>query len=364
MLKIVFVALILGLLCTACGRQTIESATTTPIIQINTATLPPSPTSRPSDTPLPPPLSSTVTPVEGVASTQLNVRSEPSTAGIILGIIPANTKVQIIGKDPGEGWWQILYSEVNEGKGWVTAQYVTMAGKPEVPVIGGDGPNPESTNVAIIQQQLNVRSGPGTSFNSLGTLNPQDVAILLGKDANGAWLQIEFNAGPDGKGWINAAFARAQSVDQLPIVGGTGQVIGTGTPVDTPPPLTPTVVPAPIDNDSAQSPAINVAFTATGTRALQFMSDVSAPTGDTDDWIQFTPFTQLVLLELTCLGNGQVTLDLQQNGQVIPRWGTLTCGDSLSVEVDPGAAYLLHIQASQSAELSYIQYTLKITSIP
>ena len=316
-----------------------------------------------------------MTPVEGITSTQLNVRADPSTASDVLGIIPANTTVQIVGKDPGENWWQILYPvgvypEVGQanpfqgGKGWVTAQYVSTASKPEVPVIGGGGSNPDNPNMAVIQEQLNVRSGPGTSFNSLGTLNPQDVVSLTGKDSNGAWLQIEYSAGPEGKGWINAAFAQAQGVENLPIVTDAGQVIGTGTPVNTPLPPTLTVVPAPSDNDSAQAPAVNVAFTASGTSSLQFTSDVSSPTGDSDDWIQFTPFTPTVTIELTCTNNGLLTLELSQNNQPVSNWGNLNCGESKAVTTQAEITYQLHIQATASDQLNYTRFTIKITSVP
>jgi uncharacterized protein YraI len=283
-----------------------------------------------------------------------------------LGIIPADSKVRIVGKDPGESWWQILYPEAeqgNEGKGWVTAQYVSTAVKPDVPVVGG-GASPENSNVAVIQRQLNVRSGPGTSFNSLGTLNPQDVVALTGKDSNGAWLQIEFSAGPDGKGWINAAFARAQGVENLPVVSDAGQVIGTATPENTPLPPTPTVVPAPIDNDSAQAPAVDVTFTAAGTRSLQFTSDVSSPTGDTDDWIQFTPFSSRVVLELTCTGNGSMAVELFKDHQLVQSWGTLNCGQSTAIVTEVGTDYALHFQAAATTELSYVRFTVKITSAP
>ncbi|HZJ25386.1 MAG TPA: SH3 domain-containing protein, partial [Anaerolineales bacterium] len=217
--------------CTATATPT-RTTSATPFIL--TTTIPLTPSSPPTETPLPPP-TPTITPVEGVSSTQLNVRSEPSTASAVLGIIPPNTKVEIIGKDPGGSWWQILYPAGTQGKGWVTSQYVTSGSPPEVPVIGG-GANPNDGNVAVVQQQLNVRSGPGADFNSVGTLNPQDVARLIGKDANGLWLQIEFVAGPDGKGWISAAFVQAKGVEGLPILTESGTVVGTGTPMDTPQP--------------------------------------------------------------------------------------------------------------------------------
>ena len=351
----------LTLFCAGCDIKVSQITPETPTAVIVTATLPATLTPQPSQTPLPPPPSPTVTPVEGIASTQINVRAEPSTVSEVLGIIAANTKIQIVGKDPGSSWWQILYPEGKDGKGWVAAQYVTTPGKPEVPVIGGAGVNPNTGNMAVIQQQLNIRSGPGTSFNSLGTLNPQDVVSLTGKDANGAWLQIDFAAGPEGKGWVNAAFVQAKDVDKLPIVTDAGQVVGTGTPVDTPLPSTPTVVPAPMDNNSAQAPAVNIVFSATGTRSIQYASDVSSPNGDTDDWMQFTPFTQTVRVDLACTGNGSILIEVLQNNQTIQN---LPCGSNQALTTAAGTAYLIHIQAPASGTLTYIRYTVNITSIP
>jgi len=333
--------------------------TSTPFII--TATLPPTQTPLPSETPLPPPPQPTTAPVEGMTSTQINVRAEPSTVSAALGIIPENTKVEIIGKDPGENWWQILYPQGVDGKGWVTAQYVTTAGKPEVPVIGGGGPNPNSGNVAIIQQKLNVRSGPGTGFNSIGTLNPQNVVNLTGKDANGAWLQIEFASGPEGKGWINAAFAQAKGVENLPIITETGVIVGTGTPTDIPLPPTPTLLPAPMDGDSAQSPAVDITLSATGPHSFQYSSDVSSPAGDTEDWIRFTPHTQTTRVEITCSGNGTLFLEVVQNNSVQQ---SLTCGESTTVDSTPGIVYILHVKSSQAEGLQYSRFTLRVISIP
>ncbi|HEU0294914.1 MAG TPA: SH3 domain-containing protein [Anaerolineales bacterium] len=364
---------LLIILCAGCGIQ-VNEVGITPTLQIITTTLRPLETPRSTETPVSFPATQlpTVTPVEGITSTQLNVRAEPSTASAVLGVIPANAKVQIVGMDPGESWWQILYpdaGQANEGKGWVTAQYVTTVGRPEVPVIGAAGsnlgnPNAAPAALAIIQQQLNVRSGPGTSFNSLGTLNPQDVVALTGKDANGAWLQIEYSTGPDGRGWINAAFAQAQGVERLPIVTDAGQVIGTATPVDTPLPPTATVLPAPNDNDSARAPAVNVTFAATGTHSLHFTSDVSSPTGDSEDWIQFTPFTQKVILELTCAGNGLLTLELLQNNQPFMDGNPIACGESRMITTQAGMAYQIHFQANASEQLNYTRFTVKVASLP
>ncbi|HSQ40554.1 MAG TPA: SH3 domain-containing protein, partial [Anaerolineales bacterium] len=87
--------------CSVSIQTELPTTTPQPII---TATLPPSLTPYPSGTPLPPPPTPTVAPVQGTTSTQLNVRAEPSTASEVLGIIAANQSVQIIGQDPGGNW--------------------------------------------------------------------------------------------------------------------------------------------------------------------------------------------------------------------------------------------------------------------
>ncbi len=96
-------------LLAGCGSQANNEALTTPTLLVITSTLSPTGTPRPSETALPPPPASqpTVPPVDGITSTQVNVRAEPSTVSNVLGIIPPDMRVEIVGKDPGENWWQI-----------------------------------------------------------------------------------------------------------------------------------------------------------------------------------------------------------------------------------------------------------------
>ncbi len=356
--------IILAVLGSGCDVQ-IHAATApaaTPLLI--TATFPAPPTGAPTETALPPPPPPTTAPVEGVTSTQVNVRAEPSTAAGILGMLPANTRVEITGQDPGGNWWQIDYPQGPDGKGWITAQYVTTASKPQVPTIGGNQADPQGGNVAIVQQQLNVRSGPGTGFNSLGTLNPQDVVKLTGKDAQGAWLQIEYAAGPDGKGWINAAFVRAQGVENLPIVAETGLVVGTGTPTVIPATVTATVVPAWADNDSAQAPIVSVIFEPNGTRILIYNGDVSSPQGDAEDWIAFKPDGPFVFIQLECFGSGSLQIELTENSLAVSTY--INCNEPMKqIRVQPGSNYLLHLRATPSAGgLQYTSYILTIKTEP
>lgn len=341
----------LTVVCAGCSFTVDVIEPVTPTALIITSTLPPSPTVEPSETPLPPPPTGTVVPAAGRTSTQVNVRAEPSTAGAVLGIIAENTNVEIIGKDPGGNWWLINYPQAAEGKGWVTAEFITTTEEPNVPVIG------EGVS-AIVQQQLNVRSGPGTSFNALGTLNANDVVTLTGKDSAGVWLQIEFASGPDGKGWVNAAFVQATGVENLPIVAEGNVVVGTGTPTNAPTPSTPIAIAAPVDGDSPSAPAVNVTLSPTGTKSFQYSSDVSSPVGDAEDWIQFTPSAGAVLVELECEGSGSYIAEVLADG-VPPQ--NLVCGKIILIPTIPNTVHAIRFQSAPMGDLQYTRFTVIVT---
>jgi len=363
--KLKFIFSILSvLLLSSCAPGSSQPIGATATVFLVTSTLPVTPSSLATSTLLPPPSQPTVAFIEGTTSTQLNVRTDPSTASKVLGIIPANTKVQILGKDPGENWLQIVYPQGVGGKGWVTAQYVATATGTEVRVIGGDGSNPTHGNVAIVQQQINVRSGPGTDFNSLGTLNAQDVVDLTGKDAGGAWLQIEYSSGPDGKGWVNAAFVQAKGVENVPIITEAGEIVGTGTPTSSPPTPTSTVIPAWEDGDSQDNPIASVIFEPLGTHTLIYSGDISTPSGDAQDWIQFTPYSQVVFASLDCLGNTTLQVNWLESGK--PSVLQLACGDTRKeFVVTAGAIYIIHLQVPQFlGGVQYFPYTITIEAGP
>src|SRR5574341_200868 len=354
----------IALFVSGCGLNLSMPNAVTPTPFIITSTLPPTIPPPITDTPPPPALLPTAAPIEGTTSTQLNVRGEPSTAGVPLGLISAFAKVQIIGKDSSGNWYQILYTAAPDGKGWVTAQYVQVKDKEAIPVIGGasgSGSGPSG----VVTQQVNVRSGPGTDSRALGTLNPNDVITLTGKDANGAWLQIRYAGAPDGKGWIAAAYVQTSGAEDLPIISPSGEVVGTGTPTTVPPTITPTLVAAPQDGDSAQSPAVNITFSPSGTGSLIYSSDVSAPQGDQEDWIQFTPYNPVVTMALACTGNGTLKVELWQNGSLLQNWGSLACSGTRQLSLSSGQPYLLRLYVvPANSGLEYIRYTLSLRAIP
>lgn len=98
-------------------------------------------------------------------------------------------------------------------------------------------PTPAYPYVVITSaDSLRVRSGPGTEYDSLGSLLPQQQARITGRNGLGAdlWWQINFPLGTEGVGWIfgDPQYAVAHHTDNVPVV-------------EAPPLPTPTASPTP-----------------------------------------------------------------------------------------------------------------------
>ena len=113
-----------------------------------------------------------------VTASQLNVRSSASTDGERVASLNYGARVEILEKSGNWG---------RTKDGWVSLDYIyqdgTTGAKTAKGVVTGD--------------QLNVRSGPGTKYDSVGTLNSGDEVTILHivEVGNTSWGNIS-------KGWI------------------------------------------------------------------------------------------------------------------------------------------------------------------
>jgi uncharacterized protein YraI len=339
------------ILCTACGVNiTSENTIATP--EFVTATLAGTFTPAPSPTAIPTSPLPTVPPVEGTTTTQLNVRTEPSTAGVSLGVITAFSKVQILGRESNGAWYQIVYPSGPDGKGWVTATYVQVDADLVIPVVSV-GTDTGLSRSGLVTGPLNVRSGPGTTYESLGTLSVNDVVAVVGRDSSGSWMQIEFKGAA---GWAAAEFMKVDGADALPVTAQatSSTLAGQST---TAPQQTPAVLPAVDDHDSKQEPAASMVFSPAGARTFQFNGNVSAPLGDREDWLQFTSFSTSLLLEVKCSNEG-LGIELWDEAQFLGN--TYACQDVKRLQITAGQTYFLHITAHESAGSLVTRYDLKL----
>lgn len=85
---------------------------------------------------------------------------------------------------------------------------------PEVPPTPTPSPTPDFA-LAIADGTVNLRSGPGTAFGTVGQLSGGESARILGKNEDGSWLQIERS---NDDAWVISRLVTIQgSPDQIAI---------------------------------------------------------------------------------------------------------------------------------------------------
>jgi serine/threonine protein kinase len=140
-----------------------------------------------------------------------------------------------------------------------------------------DTPAPQ-TPQAIIQQEIEVRSGPGDDYPLLGLLPPNASVEITSRDQSGDWWQIETSLGTDNQGWIRAdeEAAIASNIDTLPIA--------VAPPTSTPPPTETATVPPPTETPvpSTDTPTPTVVPTDTPAPTVEIAAPVptASPTPD------------------------------------------------------------------------------------
>lgn len=230
--------------------------------------LPDDPERRFALPPLLPPAEGTALPLNppgpdamtGTALQLLNVRTGPGLGYLSMGTIPSGTVLSMTGRLEDNAWFQIEYPSGPDGRAWVSGALVeldvgakqlplynllatpvteappqaeepTLASDAETPqtVVETDAPAATPTPnlpTGIVTTQINVRSGPASSFASLGMLNQNERVVITGRTLNGLWLQIEYLSASDGKGWVAAAYITLNSnITKLPYFDNQGTPI-------------------------------------------------------------------------------------------------------------------------------------------
>ncbi len=147
---------------------------------------------------------------------RLNVRSGPGTGFGVVTILDAGAFVTVLSRNADSSWVQIQLA--GGAQGWVNARYIALS----VPIgslpVTAQGTGASGSVVAFF---LNVRSGPGVVFPVVGVLSSRDGVNLIGRNADGSWVEIVLPAGT--RGWVNRHWLRINiDVNALPITDGSG----------------------------------------------------------------------------------------------------------------------------------------------
>jgi uncharacterized protein YraI len=133
------------------------------------------------------------------------------------------------------------------------------------------GPStPEGVYITVTYTEpMNVRGGPGTSYDILGQIQPGEMLPALGISPGREWVQISYTNGPGGVGWVYASYVSISGGElhvieppptQTPLVTATfDPTLASAFPRDPTATRLPTFTPPP--------PLVVPTFTDTGARA-------------------------------------------------------------------------------------------------
>lgn len=159
----------------------------------------------------------------------LNLRSEPSTSGAVIGILPAGEQLDVLGDAA------VVTALIGKADKWL--QVKTAAGQAGFVAawlcVDTQQSFPPTDLIVYPFDIINLRSGPGTGFPTLGELTLNDPLTVLGDEElsrgklgrEGLWLQVQTQQGTKGfvAAWLVHETGQTAPVTDL-IVFPTGMV--------------------------------------------------------------------------------------------------------------------------------------------
>jgi len=147
----------------------------------------------------------------------LRVRESASTNSVVLGYLTDGLKVDIIGAD-GD-WYKINYKDK---VGYVSKDYIKLINDTENPVAppvenpntgntSGGGSNENYINIismgSVASSTLNIRSGAGIEFETIGSLTLNTIIEIVETSSNG-WHKIKYN---NGFGYVSSDYIKTST---------------------------------------------------------------------------------------------------------------------------------------------------------
>lgn len=261
-------------------------------------------------------------------TSQINIRSSPSTEATIVGTLDAGDKVEISRREEvtGINWAYIISPEA----GWIVMDYVEMDIPSQMPT-GGDTSTPANENPTeattgtdtvsikgvVTVNNLNIRSENSMDGKVQGSYNKGDVVTIL--ETKNGW-------GRTSKGWIKMEYVNTSGTS-------------TNTPTDT------------TSNTNNNNTTVS---TGNGSTTVQFQGIVIAKqlnirasaTKDSDSLGSYSYGARVEILEKSGdwgrTNKGWISLNyVYQDGTTGSNTakGTVTAGGGLNIRSGPGKGY-------------------------
>ena len=151
--------------------------------------------------PPPPAVTTTAQPPETayVIASRLNVRTGPSTSAEPMIQLSRGLQLTVLARE--NGWAQVRAGKYT---GWVTEAFLQSKPTEQPPtLLLTKSPTPEVAYVDA--DRLNVRSGPGTSYQQVWTLKANERVTIV--ERSNAWAKIK---GDRYEGWVHGGYLTAK----------------------------------------------------------------------------------------------------------------------------------------------------------
>ena len=158
------------------------------------------------------------------------LRRGPTLEFPVLGVAPNGSRAEVIGQSNDREWWAIRLptSITSDGIGWVAKAYTTGSNINNTPVLN----TPElPSNITpavpgsgipamIALEPLEVLTGPGGAYRSLGQVPRGTVLAVLGISPDGEWyvVNIPTSIHSSGQGWVPVRFTQASNAGGLRVI--------------------------------------------------------------------------------------------------------------------------------------------------
>jgi uncharacterized protein YraI len=158
------------------------------------------------------------------------LRSGPTLEFPVYGVAPTGSRAEVLGQSEDGDWWAVRLptNVATDSTGWVAKVYTLPSNVTSPPTVKTpDLPNninpaaPASGAPSLITRDvLNVRTGPGSAYPSLGKVGIGTVIAVIGVSPDGEHYVVNIPKEIDqsGQGWIQARFVRTENVSNVPVV--------------------------------------------------------------------------------------------------------------------------------------------------
>lgn len=147
-----------------------------------------------------------------------NVRTGPGLSYAKLGSMAKGSTLTYLEEssvdERGVTWYKVSF---NSSYGWVSSKYASLSGDSSV------------TIYVRATGRVNVRSGPGVSYDSFNTMEEGEQVLYLGNsayDSNGTlWYQIQYYS--YGTYWVSSVYSELVTTGSIGIASDTPTTTGT-----------------------------------------------------------------------------------------------------------------------------------------